>query len=168
MFGSGGDQHGGARRRAVDELAKGRAAAASKDDSATADHRHETGVLNTALQQAVESIPSYVERSTIMLVLVPTVKHFDRIGDVCDFRSWRGRGWCRMEFVCALMARNDLQLVVAQGGAATPYVLYPADALFLPAGEVRTAAELRPEEKDAASHRARALAALVPSLRTRV
>ena len=47
-----------------------------------------------------------------MLVLVPTVKHFDRIGDVCDFRSWRGRGWCRMEFVCALMARNDLQLIV--------------------------------------------------------
>ncbi|MDZ4264902.1 MAG: RdgB/HAM1 family non-canonical purine NTP pyrophosphatase [Mycobacterium sp.] len=42
------------------------------------------------------------------------------------------------------------------------------DPVFLPAGEVRTAAELRPEEKDAASHRARALAALVPSLRTLV
>lgn len=42
------------------------------------------------------------------------------------------------------------------------------DPVFLPAGEVRTVAELGPEEKDAASHRARALAALVPSLRTLV
>jgi len=39
------------------------------------------------------------------------------------------------------------------------------DPVFLPAGSVRTAAELSPQEKDAASHRGRALAALVPSLR---
>ena len=42
------------------------------------------------------------------------------------------------------------------------------DPVFLPAGEVRTVAELSPEEKDAASHRAKALAALVPSLRALV
>ncbi len=39
------------------------------------------------------------------------------------------------------------------------------DPLFLPAGESRSAAELRPEEKDAASHRGRALALLIPALR---
>ncbi|MGB0962520.1 MAG: RdgB/HAM1 family non-canonical purine NTP pyrophosphatase, partial [Mycobacterium sp.] len=39
------------------------------------------------------------------------------------------------------------------------------DPVFLPAGSARTAAELSPQEKDAASHRGRALAALVPSLR---
>ncbi|WP_082909249.1 RdgB/HAM1 family non-canonical purine NTP pyrophosphatase [Mycolicibacterium iranicum] len=39
------------------------------------------------------------------------------------------------------------------------------DPVFLPAGSDRTAAELSPAEKDAASHRARALAALLPSLR---
>ncbi|MCX2931523.1 RdgB/HAM1 family non-canonical purine NTP pyrophosphatase [Mycobacterium sp. CVI_P3] len=39
------------------------------------------------------------------------------------------------------------------------------DPLFVPDGETRSAAELNPEEKDAASHRGRALALLIPSLR---
>lgn len=39
------------------------------------------------------------------------------------------------------------------------------DPVFLPAGSTRTAAELSPAEKDAASHRGRALALLVPALR---
>ncbi len=39
------------------------------------------------------------------------------------------------------------------------------DPVFMPEGSSRTAAELSPAEKDAASHRGRALAALVPVLR---
>jgi XTP/dITP diphosphohydrolase len=39
------------------------------------------------------------------------------------------------------------------------------DPVFLPSGSSRTAAELTPDEKDAASHRGRALAALLPALR---
>jgi XTP/dITP diphosphohydrolase len=39
------------------------------------------------------------------------------------------------------------------------------DPVFLPAGSSRTAAELSPDEKDAQSHRGRALAALLPALR---
>ena len=39
------------------------------------------------------------------------------------------------------------------------------DPIFLPDGSARTAAELDPAEKDAASHRGRALAALLPALR---
>ena len=39
------------------------------------------------------------------------------------------------------------------------------DPVFLPAGSERTAAELSPAEKDASSHRGRALALLVPALR---
>jgi XTP/dITP diphosphohydrolase len=39
------------------------------------------------------------------------------------------------------------------------------DPVFLPEGSSRTAAELSPEEKDAAGHRGRALALLVPALR---
>jgi XTP/dITP diphosphohydrolase len=38
------------------------------------------------------------------------------------------------------------------------------DPVFLPSGSERTAAELSPAEKDAASHRGRALALLVPAL----
>jgi XTP/dITP diphosphohydrolase len=39
------------------------------------------------------------------------------------------------------------------------------DPVFIPESSTRTAAELTPEEKDAASHRGRALALLVPALR---
>jgi len=39
------------------------------------------------------------------------------------------------------------------------------DPVFIPEGSSRTAAQLTPEEKDAASHRGRALALLVPALR---
>lgn len=39
------------------------------------------------------------------------------------------------------------------------------DPIFVPEGETRTSAELSAEEKDAASHRARALRALLPHLR---
>lgn len=39
------------------------------------------------------------------------------------------------------------------------------DPVFLPTGSQRTAAELSPAEKDAVSHRGRALALLVPALR---
>ncbi|AEV74383.1 non-canonical purine NTP pyrophosphatase, rdgB/HAM1 family [Mycolicibacterium rhodesiae NBB3] len=39
------------------------------------------------------------------------------------------------------------------------------DPVFLPTGSDRTAAQLSPAEKDAASHRGRALALLVPALR---
>lgn len=42
------------------------------------------------------------------------------------------------------------------------------DPVFVPVGESRSAAELSPEEKDAASHRGRALALLVPALRALV
>jgi XTP/dITP diphosphohydrolase len=38
------------------------------------------------------------------------------------------------------------------------------DPIFVPDGDRRTSAELRPEEKDAASHRGRALRALLPHL----
>jgi XTP/dITP diphosphohydrolase len=42
------------------------------------------------------------------------------------------------------------------------------DPVFFPEGSARSAAELTPEEKDAASHRGRALAQLVPALRALV
>ncbi|GAB3564553.1 RdgB/HAM1 family non-canonical purine NTP pyrophosphatase [Amycolatopsis endophytica] len=39
------------------------------------------------------------------------------------------------------------------------------DPIFVPEGETRTSAEMEPAEKDAASHRGRALRALLPALR---
>ena len=69
-----------------------------------ADHRKASvepdssvALLAEQLKSAVDSIPSYVERSTMLWILVPPCDHHDIEGAVCDFNSWRSRGWCRME-----------------------------------------------------------------------
>ena len=95
-----------------------------------------------------------------------------QLGDVPDER--RGAGFVS---ACAL--------VVPDGGARTPAAetvtegRWPGsvlrarqgdggfgyDPIFLPEGSERSAGELAPEEKDAASHRGRSLRAMVPALR---
>jgi XTP/dITP diphosphohydrolase len=70
-----------------------------------------------------------------------------QLGDVPDER--RGAA-----FVCAAA------LVLPDGTEGFGY-----DPIFVPDGEQRTSAELEPQEKDAASHRGRALRALLPHLR---
>ncbi|MDN5750670.1 MAG: non-canonical purine NTP pyrophosphatase, partial [Pseudonocardia sp.] len=92
-----------------------------------------------------------------------------QLGDVPDDR--RGAA-----FVCAAA-------VVVPGGAETVVhgewvgviVREPRghngfgyDPIFVPEGEERTSAELSAQEKDAASHRSRALAALLPHLQALV
>lgn len=65
--------------------------------------------LVAQLKAAVDSIPSYIERSSMMWVVVPPVKHHSLEGQICDFSSWRKRGWCRMEFAACkvLLATAD-------------------------------------------------------------
>jgi len=89
-----------------------------------------------------------------------------QIGDVPDER--RGAA-----FVCAaaLVVPGGPETVVH--GAWTGRLTraprgtngFGYDPIFVPDGETRTSAELSAEEKDAASHRARALQALLPHLR---
>lgn len=94
-----------------------------------------------------------------------------QLGDVPDER--RGAAFVS---ACALVfGAGDADSSVVRGEWAGSIVREPRgdggfgyDPVFLPAGTARTAAELSPAEKDASSHRARALAALVPSLRALV
>ena len=51
------------------------------------------GNIAQQLNDAVESLPAYVELSWMMLVLAPTVEHKDRTGEIVDWSSWRTRGW---------------------------------------------------------------------------
>ncbi|GJF08014.1 non-canonical purine NTP pyrophosphatase [Mycolicibacterium cyprinidarum] len=91
-----------------------------------------------------------------------------QLGDVPDDR--RGAAFVS---ACALVfGAADSECSVVRGEWVGSIVRAPRgnagfgyDPVFLPAGADRTAAELSPAEKDAASHRGRALAALVPSLR---
>jgi len=54
--------------------------------------------VKTELQNAVDSIPAYVEKSSYFFILAPFggIKHFDS-GRFCDYVTWLSRGWCRLE-----------------------------------------------------------------------
>jgi XTP/dITP diphosphohydrolase len=88
-----------------------------------------------------------------------------QLGDVPDER--RGAA-----FVSACALVSGAGEVVVRGEWAGSIAREPRgdggfgyDPVFLPSGSTRTAAELSPTEKDAVSHRGRALALLVPALR---
>jgi XTP/dITP diphosphohydrolase len=75
-------------------------------------------------------------------------------------------------FVSACALASEAGEVVVRGEWPGSIVREPRgdggfgyDPVFLPSGSDRTAAQLSPDEKDAASHRGRALALLVPALR---
>ena len=53
------------------------------------DHREGEGDLVAQLKAAVNSIPSYLARSTMMWVLVPPVAHQDVQSALCDFEARR-------------------------------------------------------------------------------
>ena len=62
------------------------------------------------LIKAVNSIPSYIERCSHFFACVPSVKHNDREGVMCDFGSWLSRGWCRLEMFSLLFTRSSSKL----------------------------------------------------------
>jgi hypothetical protein len=107
----------------------------------TSDHRQQSA--NEApwlthvkfwLGKAVTSIPAYIERSSLVLVLVPPCEHVDRPGEVCDYNNWRKRGWCRLELAGAVFSRTVVKMMVVKNAMATPEFMIPADATFLVPG----------------------------------
>ena len=88
-----------------------------------------------------------------------------QMGDVPDFR--RGAAFVS---ACALVS-GPADITVVRGSWRGVIAREPLgqggfgyDPVFIPEGETRSAAQLSPAEKDAASHRGRALALLVPAL----
>ena len=67
--------------------------------------------LTSGLQNAVQSLPGYVENASIMVVLAPTVIHKNLPDTCCDLRSWRSRGWCRLETLAAYLSRRNIQIL---------------------------------------------------------
>lgn len=90
-----------------------------------------------------------------------------QMGDVPDER--RGAGFVS---ACALVVPGDVEAVVRgewRGVIAREPLGengFGYDPIFVPEGDGRSAAELSPQEKDAASHRGRALTLLIPALET--
>ncbi|MEO7078099.1 MAG: RdgB/HAM1 family non-canonical purine NTP pyrophosphatase [Rhodococcus sp. (in: high G+C Gram-positive bacteria)] len=90
-----------------------------------------------------------------------------QLGDVPDER--RGAGFVS---ACALVVPGGTEAVVRgewRGVIAREPLGengFGYDPVFVPEGDSRSAAELSPQEKDAASHRGRALTLLIPALET--
>ena len=147
---------------AENALAKARDAAAATGLPSVAD---DSGLAGDALNgmpgvlSARWSGRHGADRANLELLLA-------QVGDVPDER--RGAA-----FVCAaaLVVPGGPETVV-HGGWTGRLTRAPRgtngfgyDPIFVPDGETRTSAELSADEKDAASHRARALQALLPHLR---
>jgi len=124
------------------ELVDAQLSTTTQHGSATSDHRlmavNETSAdaqiacLVAQLKAAVDSIPSYIERSSMMWVVVPPVAHRSVQGAVCDFASWRKRGWCRMEFAaCKLACGEDMPLMVIKSAIDAPEFYNPCDVFKL-------------------------------------
>ncbi|QCB51838.1 RdgB/HAM1 family non-canonical purine NTP pyrophosphatase [Rhodococcus sp. PAMC28707] len=90
-----------------------------------------------------------------------------QLGDVPDER--RGAGFVS---ACALVVPGGVEAVVRgewRGDIAREPLGengFGYDPVFVPEGDGRSAAELSPQEKDASSHRGRALTLLIPALET--
>jgi hypothetical protein len=86
----------------------------------TSDHRQGTSGNKAIahathwLNEAVRSIPAYIERSSLMIVLVPPAEHSDRPGEICDYSNWRRRGWCRLELAGAALARTNVRVMIVK------------------------------------------------------
>ena len=84
--------------------------------------------------KAINSIPAYVGRSDLMLVLAPAILH-SNTGCVCDYRAWRTRGWCRMEYIAASLVRRPVSIIVMTSNEADLEFMSGEDFIRLVAGE---------------------------------
>lgn len=59
--------------------------------------RTEGQEVENQLQNAVDSIPAYVQHCKHFVALVPVCPHTDLKDTYCDKATWTSRGWCRAE-----------------------------------------------------------------------
>ena len=56
--------------------------------------------------------------------MCPTITHQDLKGAECDYGSWLGRGWSRLELFALLLARyNRLPAAIVKGGETAPFMI---------------------------------------------
>ena len=65
-------------------------------------------VTKSEMACAVNSIPAYVEASSLFIALVPFVQHQDTM-EWCSYTTWLSRGWCRAELWLHMLSRDSEQ-----------------------------------------------------------
>ena len=118
---------------AQEEGGVGKVSHSGTDHRLVEDKEEEVTKLVKQLTTAVDCIPGYIQRCAMMWVLVPPIEHADVDKAVCDYTSWRSRGWCRMEFKASkLKAGIDMPVMVLDGsyGGQLTYI-NPCDSCKL-------------------------------------
>ena len=93
----------------------------------------DVAALRRSMVAAIDSVPGYIELSTLVLVLVPGTYHADRVTPRPDgttgpaetnYRTWRARGWCRAELMCASLAPGGAKdVLLVRSKDASPIFL---------------------------------------------
>lgn len=59
-------------------------------------------------EEFILSIPSFVQACQVFVALCPPLQHLDD-GQICNYCTWLGRGWCRAELWCKMLLGNQAQ-----------------------------------------------------------
>lgn len=89
--------------------------------------------LSTELEQAVRSIPSYVENSEYFFVLAPHAEHYN-LDSVVDNETWASRGWCRMEAQARGLSTEGGPVIMVHSDKRAEMMI-PAEWYKTPVGE---------------------------------
>lgn len=85
--------------------------------------------------KAVNSIPCYVAKADLFIVVAPHQNHYDT-DTVLDFSSWCDRGWCRTELACRALAERDdsNEVIIIKSGTEVKYGA-ATEWMFAPPGD---------------------------------
>ncbi|OLP98573.1 hypothetical protein AK812_SmicGene18923 [Symbiodinium microadriaticum] len=75
---------------------------------------------------AVQSIPAYVEVSSLFIALVPELTH-TVTGARCNYISWLSRGWCRAELWCHVLSNKLSTSLIVVHSAQEAEFMSPLD-----------------------------------------
>ena len=80
------------------------------------DHRHSSSAPPLGMVEAINSLPSYMQRSTMFVVLAPVCTHVDRECH-CEFGTWSARGWCNVEWLASVLtpSRDAQKQLIVKG-----------------------------------------------------
>lgn len=81
--------------------------------------------IGSSVQDAIDSIPSYVEAVDMFIALCPSSQHSGRSG-LCDYSTWRSRGWCRVELLAAVLSQRQMRMLVVRS-ATNAFIMFPND-----------------------------------------
>jgi len=103
--------------------------------------KEEIARLKRGLNSAVDSVSAYVERADTLMILAPSSVHADIVDKKTGrktytcYRTWRRRGFCVLEFLCAYLSRRSTHpVLLVRSDLDTPSWISNQESLKLGVG----------------------------------